>query len=242
MRIFAINLARSKDRRQLITSNLERLGLQFEFFTGIDPSLGEHVGISRYLETAARRNLGRPLTPGEVGCFTSHYLLWQRCLEANEPFVIIEDDVLVDDSFVRALEAASELTATCPLLRLGVTYEGPNSTEVSSILHGFEVVLLAPRTYGTQCYVLSGAGAKALLDRAGVWWMPVDDYLDCFPIHGVRSYGLRPYPVRLADQDAYPSVIGEERYGQLPQDASLWTLEARVKKFLAERGCNGDEF
>jgi GR25 family glycosyltransferase involved in LPS biosynthesis len=64
MRIVAINLARSKDRRQLITSNLERLGLKFEFFTGIDPSLGEHVGLCRYLETAARRNLGRPLTAG----------------------------------------------------------------------------------------------------------------------------------------------------------------------------------
>jgi glycosyl transferase family 25 len=178
------------------------------------------------------------LTVGEIGCFASHYVLWQRCLEANEPFVIMEDDVLLDEGFVRALEAASELTATCPLLRLGLSYEGPNSTAVSSVLHGFELVLLAPRTYGTQCYVLSSAGAQALLGRAGAWWMPVDDYLNCFPIHGLRSYGLRPYPVRLADQTAYPSVIGDERYSPWPQDPSLRKIESLVKKFLAERRRN----
>jgi len=66
--------------------------------------------------------------------------------------------------------------------------------------------------------------------------MPVDDYLDCFQIHGVRSYGLRPYPVRLADQAAYPSVIGEARYGEWLPDPALRTLETRVKKFLGEHG------
>jgi GR25 family glycosyltransferase involved in LPS biosynthesis len=31
--------------------------------------------------------------PGEMGCFDSHYRLWQRCIELNEPILIFEDDV-----------------------------------------------------------------------------------------------------------------------------------------------------
>jgi GR25 family glycosyltransferase involved in LPS biosynthesis len=31
--------------------------------------------------------------PGVVGCFYSHYGLWQRCVELNEPIMIFEDDV-----------------------------------------------------------------------------------------------------------------------------------------------------
>src|SRR5947209_18328274 len=86
VRIIVINLARSKDRRQLIESNLARLGLAFEFFTGVDAARGEHVALSRYNEIAAWRDLQRPFHVGEIGCFASHYLLWQQCVQAREPF------------------------------------------------------------------------------------------------------------------------------------------------------------
>ena len=33
-------------------------------------------------------------TPGVMGCFYSHYRLWNKCVELNEPIMIFEDDVL----------------------------------------------------------------------------------------------------------------------------------------------------
>jgi glycosyl transferase family 25 len=33
--------------------------------------------------------------PGAQGCFLSHYKLWQRCVEFNQPIVVLEDDALV---------------------------------------------------------------------------------------------------------------------------------------------------
>jgi GR25 family glycosyltransferase involved in LPS biosynthesis len=35
------------------------------------------------------------LTPGEQGCFYSHYRLWQQCVELNEPITIWEDDIIL---------------------------------------------------------------------------------------------------------------------------------------------------
>lgn len=32
-------------------------------------------------------------SPGVMGCFFSHYALWKKCIELNEPIMIFEDDV-----------------------------------------------------------------------------------------------------------------------------------------------------
>jgi GR25 family glycosyltransferase involved in LPS biosynthesis len=39
-------------------------------------------------------------TPGVMGCFYSHYRLWQRCVELNEPIMIFEDDVLFERPYI----------------------------------------------------------------------------------------------------------------------------------------------
>ncbi len=235
MKIVVINLISSTDRRERIEANLAELGLAFEFFNGVDARRGEHLGISRYSEAAALRDFHRPLSGGEIGCFASHYLLWERCIEARKPFVIMEDDVVVDDGFVRTLEIVSELISTFPLVRLGLTAEAAGSGVVLPLPHGFELVSLASGTFGTQCYILSDVAAKALVDHAAVWSLPVDIYFDRPQIHGLGSHGLRPYFVRHADQSVYPSVIGDERYGLWPQDPAV-KIRSQVEKFLAERG------
>jgi GR25 family glycosyltransferase involved in LPS biosynthesis len=38
--------------------------------------------------------------PGEMGCFDSHYRLWQKCIELNEPILIFEDDVILVRPFI----------------------------------------------------------------------------------------------------------------------------------------------
>lgn len=180
------------------------------------------------------RYLGRPLSAGEVGCFASHYQLWQRCLKERTPLAIMEDDTAVDERFAPALERAAQLLAVYPLIRLGVTAEGRGSKVVLPMSRGFEVVSLTPGTYGTQCYVLSDAAAKMLLDGAEVWSLPVDIYFDRPQIHGVERFGLRPYSVTHADQGVYESVIGDERYGLWPDP--MVRIRSQVEKAMAARG------
>lgn len=35
------------------------------------------------------------LRPGVKGCFYSHYRLWKKCVELNEPIIIFEDDIVL---------------------------------------------------------------------------------------------------------------------------------------------------
>lgn len=41
----------------------------------------------------AEEHIGKLSRPGVVGCFYSHYALWQKCVDLNEPIMIFEDDV-----------------------------------------------------------------------------------------------------------------------------------------------------
>jgi GR25 family glycosyltransferase involved in LPS biosynthesis len=45
-------------------------------------------------------NIGKHLNPGEQGCFYSHYRLWQRCVELNEPILIFEDDIILSRGYI----------------------------------------------------------------------------------------------------------------------------------------------
>lgn len=45
-------------------------------------------------------NIGNHLSPGEQGCFYSHYRLWKKCVELNEPIVIWEDDIVLRRNFI----------------------------------------------------------------------------------------------------------------------------------------------
>jgi glycosyl transferase family 25 len=49
---------------------------------------------------AVNPNIGKHLTPGEQGCFYSHYRLWQKCVELNEPIIIFEDDIVLSRKFI----------------------------------------------------------------------------------------------------------------------------------------------
>ena len=52
--------------------------------------------------------LKTPLTKGEVGCFLSHWHLWNKCIEKNEPIIVLEDDAILTDKF--DVEEISKLT------------------------------------------------------------------------------------------------------------------------------------
>jgi GR25 family glycosyltransferase involved in LPS biosynthesis len=45
--------------------------------------------------SSSMNQLSVQYSPGIQGCFYSHYRLWQKCVELNEPIVIWEDDIVL---------------------------------------------------------------------------------------------------------------------------------------------------
>lgn len=46
------------------------------------------------------KSVQKASTPGVKGCFFSHYRLWQRCVELNQPIIIWEDDIVLRRPFI----------------------------------------------------------------------------------------------------------------------------------------------
>jgi GR25 family glycosyltransferase involved in LPS biosynthesis len=44
--------------------------------------------------------LSKLMRPGVLGCFYSHYRLWQKCVELNESIFIFEDDVIFERKYI----------------------------------------------------------------------------------------------------------------------------------------------
>lgn len=111
---FIIHLSRIPSSLETATNvkkQLESFGMPSELFEG---SYGNEVlemfkstgkgchpwtfkGPDRLLSEEEKQDL---TSPGIIGCFYSHYRLWEKCVELNEPIMIFEDDVIFTRPFI----------------------------------------------------------------------------------------------------------------------------------------------
>ena len=156
MSIVVINLARCHDRRDHMRRTIGRLGLPFEFFPAVDASQNKHVPLSRYDKKASIRKLGGLMTPGELACFASHHLLWQRCAESNQPLAILEDDVIVTKEFSQHIAELLSLVSAFHLIRLGDgEHPGQSDFPASPVSPSLQIVRYPTFYFGTQGYSLT---------------------------------------------------------------------------------------
>jgi len=204
-----IHLERLTDRRAFMESNLDRLGVDFAFFSAVDGADGVPAGLTNYDEAKCISRYGLPLRSGEIGCFASHYLLWQECARRNAPLAILEDDVTLSADFPEALALAEERIEKYRFIRLAGILERPFRV-IETIGDTRQLIRFLVGPSGTQCYCLSPAGASALLEHAKFWTEPVDQYIDRFWYHGLGSNALVPFAAKSVKR-SFPSAIGQRQ-------------------------------
>jgi glycosyl transferase, family 25 len=199
--VIIINLPESEARRAHMLFQGQRLGLALEFFPAVDGhqphSLFDHIDHTRRL-----RYKGRPFTPGERGCWASHYLVWQRCVALNQPVIVLEDDAELCDNFPTLLQAVPKLANQIPYARL---YLGDAGSRRIGQIAGHDIHRHWHTPFGTVAYLLTPAAARRFLTHAEGWILAVDDYMDLSWKHGVERLAIAPPAVKL-DQ-AFGSLV-----------------------------------
>jgi glycosyl transferase, family 25 len=235
MRIYVVALERSVERRAAIRTQLDSTGLDYEFFPAVDGKAGEHLSFANYRDEFCLKVWRRPLTSGEVGCFASHYLLWQRCVERDEPMIVMEDDVVVSPRFA---EAVALVVAERPGNVGYVRFAGINLPAFRETGHelpdDWELVRFFGGPMGTQCYVVFPQAASRFLAHARKWVMPVDTYMDSFWQHGVAAIGILPFPVER--QLEFGSEIWESGGSRAMSTRDQVSRLRRVAVILRDRG------
>tara|TARA_B100000575_G_scaffold48059_1_gene35069 strand:- start:1989 stop:2792 length:804 start_codon:yes stop_codon:yes gene_type:complete len=99
MKIYVINMEKSKDRKTHMINILNNNNLNYEFIEAVN---GKELD-SNYVESITKNKL-RNLTRGEIGCFLSHKKTYNKLLDSHEDYcLILEDDVELCDNFVNEI-------------------------------------------------------------------------------------------------------------------------------------------
>ncbi|KAL3312013.1 hypothetical protein Ciccas_009399 [Cichlidogyrus casuarinus] len=222
-KIFVVNLERRVTRLKLMQYCLKHLGIEWQLFQAVDgkklnDSLLNSWGIKQ-MDGYYDPYHNRSLKYGEIGCFLSHYQIWQEMIEKGYQSVLIfEDDVRFSAGFMRsmrkALEEANTHVPGWDLMYLGRKRMSKNEKTVAN------TTLLAwpDYTYWTLAYVLNRRGAEKLvrqkpLDRI----VAVDEYIPImFDRHPNKEWLAKFGPRNLVAISTEPLLVEPCHYTGQP--------------------------
>lgn len=209
--IVYINLSHRTDRRRSIEEQLSKHGLtawrsEASRFTDHD----ERV-VTRTWDSSLSCKFDDAIMParltmskGELGCATSHAVLWHACAQRADdapPLLVLEDDAMLYANFCsRARNVIRQIESVFPprerntLLFLGAEVMSWRTDAVSDRARGklSSTVAEADFLYQTSSYVIWPAAARALLSNLPIN-APVDVFISRVTLERkVRSFVARP--------------------------------------------------
>lgn len=197
MKIFVISLNNALLRRERVQRVMTELGVDFTFFDAVNGFQGIPERLQGFPDDLHRRVFrSRPLTPGEKGCYASHYLLWEKCIELNESIMILEDDFLPTQYFKDVFKDLPSWNIKYEYLRLEHQIGDATMLEYQD---GFQAVLWHNNVRWTTGYSVSPAGAKKLVSHSKRWRCSVDNFIGESYRNKLKSVGLLPYAVYSPD-------------------------------------------
>ena len=175
---------------ELCMQSAERFGERegMEIFPGINRYESEKFFKSQNLTWSYPRQGRKPksMSLAEMGCFASHYLLWKKCVDLDEPVMVLEDDVKFQ-ALVPALRFRDfiYLGKLPPYVGKNVLNTLPSTFR--EVYHPFRFAL------GSFAYGIGPRGARKLLSSAQKTTVcPVDNFVTPGRLH-ILFY--RPQPV-----------------------------------------------
>jgi hypothetical protein len=179
MKTIYINLDRDLEKNDYIKNLIPKA----ERLTAVDGNKETEESIKPFVGDPSWRDPfhNRRLTAGEVGCFLSHFNVWKKCIEENSPFLVLEDDIKINNpSYEEVLLRELQSHPNQELIYLS---SKPMSSLRSDIS---EKLQTAGYSYWTSAYYLTVEGAKKLVKAAESTFtiIPVDEFIPaCMGYH-----------------------------------------------------------
>jgi len=203
-KIHVISLVAALERRTFMHQQLQPLGVSYEFFNAIHGVKNPDFHLFKKYNDKKRarlRGANVSLTLGQLGCFASHYLLWEKCVDRGEPIIVLEDDAILLPTFTQFINNAEEFSRHYGLVWMQPSRKIANQAGyVLGKIGPFTVKKFAKGFSGTTGYLITPQTAQTLLNYCTEWVYPVDITMDRFYSHKIESIGIDPVCVRQDDE------------------------------------------
>ncbi len=207
--ILVISLPGSTERQERVKTELGKTTLAWEFLEAVrGASLTQPP--TEYDAKKVKRLLGFELTPNEIGCFLSHKKAWQRCVDANVPTLIFEDDFRVLPHFESVINFLMTQRDQYQAVRLQGLFTVKH--KVLAECGEFRMVRNDGDAVGATAYFITPAIARRLIDASHDLYEPLDHFLEHESKHGIAFVAIDPYPI---DITGAKSTIAD-RPGRIP--------------------------
>jgi glycosyl transferase family 25 len=219
MKVYVINLESARERRAKMEARLEALGLEHSFHPAIDGrKMTEDQRGRAYDEAATRRNLGRGLEAGEIGCAQSHREVYARiATEGLDRACILEDDAVLDEGLPAILAWLDSADIRGQVVKLDnyLRRTTPCSLWQDRAIDGRHR-LRKPVTMQWMAwgYVIHREAAEAILRRWPRVEFCADDWGRMSSVVALRC--VQPAVVDI--DEGQGSIIGDGRYEAIPTD------------------------
>lgn len=219
---YVINLARSSDRRERISTELTNLGVDFEIFDAVDGFQLTDEDMALYSRARSRREGGRELSVGEIGCALSHLRLYQKLVSSNhDEFLILEDDAEFGVAGREIVKRRDRFVADWEHVNFCTDARTkPFGDRVWDI---YRLARFSGMANGTVAYLINRAGAEKLLAHGLPVAYAADDLTGSTKVTGLNSYGVFP-PVATYSRGA--GTISR------PNTPSVYRVRKAVKRKL----------
>jgi glycosyl transferase family 25 len=245
---FVVNLPRDVARRQHMAQLLAERGLDAEFIPAVDGSTLSAAERAAYDHDRALRVYGVAMMDGELGCYLSHYRLYERIVrERIETALVLEDDLEISPDLPAVVQGLVACDRNWLIVRLESQRDRirtPPSPEfvgrrVADLPGGAGLYRLRTHVLGTGAYLIRREGAARMLEYGRRIFMPIDHTLDRFWENGILPYVVRPFPVRQrSDFESRIGTRGPDRHKSQPFIIHLQRRLQRVGDSLRKRAFN----
>ena len=195
-KVFLINLDKSTERLEKSSERLAAQNIQFERIRAIDGTkLTDAEVQAHYSSQLNSKQYYRNLGYGEIGCFLSHRLAWQKIVEQNLPYaIVLEDDFQLVGDLSAVFNTIEFLTFDWQLLKLCAYQNRTRPIKATKqVNEQFDLVLHKKPLTGCCAQAITYESAKRLLRVTEQFGCPVDTQIQRTWQTGVAVYSLMPF-------------------------------------------------
>lgn len=197
-KIYYINLSEDKNKQKYIESQIQKSTLLQNKCQRYEAVIGNSLDIrlvpdyivtnqaKEEVITKKQSSYGVSLTYGSLACALSHYLIYKECSTSSKPFLIFEDDIIINNDFDRSisdiLTSVNNLDVDYDIIYLGYN-EIPGFQKKFINNHISKPRGLITGLYG---YIVSNMGAKKLINRI----FPLNKQIDSSISDNIKHFNL----------------------------------------------------
>lgn len=215
--IFIINLPQSFERRESIDKQFKSFNQNYQtqiiysFFSAISGRDNPNFPLfDKYNSRERFKRKGNTMTLGQLGCFASHYLLWQKCVKLNQSIIVLEDDISIQDNFINIYQFCFSKENIFEFFWLSPPSKSKHSKR-NKVLYFDEKSNFSIRRYykgweNANGYFITPRAAQKLLSYCDEWVYDLDISMDRYWENKLEYSAVYPPCIQLNNLSEISSI------------------------------------